>query len=330
MARALSYGMRTTRWSTRRSKFKSTCRCGVLFVFATALTIAGCSSSPGQLLIAQPNVIEFGSDKLNDSLDVAAPVRGAKLAIRAATDVSWLSIAPDQVFSDGPDSPVRIRLSITRAQMKPGHNTCKVVLSAPGYADTLVHVGADAYVSADFRASQPNARPGELVLFNDATRVLTGARPVTVWRWDFGDGATSTEQNPVHAYEDPGVYTVTLAVTSTSGSDVRVQPNCVAVQKAATPEADFVAATRRPVSGTAVQFSDISVPGSSGITSWLWDFGDGSWSADQHPLHVYKASAIYDVYLTVTNANGFNSAVKLGYIDVQPVKASNGPVISVP
>ncbi|MCC6155296.1 MAG: PKD domain-containing protein, partial [Candidatus Hydrogenedentes bacterium] len=212
MARALSYGMPSTRWSSGPRKFKSVCRCAVQFILAVAI-VAGCGSSPDTLLIAQPNVIEFGSGKLNESIDVAAPARGAKLAIRATTRVPWLTIAPDQVFSDGPDNPAQIRMSIIRAQMKPGHNTCKVVLSAPGYADTLVHVGADAYVSADFRASQSKARPGELVLFNDATRVLTGAQPVTAWRWDFGDGATSTEQNPVHAYEDPGVYTVTLAVT---------------------------------------------------------------------------------------------------------------------
>lgn len=319
--------MPNTRWSTWPSKFKSVCRWGLLFWLAAPIG-AGCGGTPDAFVIAQPNVIEFGSDKLNESIEVAAPVRGAKLAIRAAVPVPWLSIAPDQVFSDGPDSPAQIRLSISRAQMKPGHNTCKVVLSAPGYTDTLVHVGADAYVSADFRVSQSMTRPGELVLFNDATRVLTGAKPVTAWRWDFGDGATSTEQNPVHAYEDPGAYTVTLAISSASGSDVRVQPNCVTVQKAAVPEADFVSATRRPISGTAVQFSDLSVPGSSRITSWLWDFGDGSWSADQHPLHVYKASAVYDVYLTVSNTNGNNTAVKLGYIDVQAAKPQNDPSTS--
>ncbi|MCC6794267.1 MAG: PKD domain-containing protein [Candidatus Hydrogenedentes bacterium] len=321
--------MLSTPWSTGPRKFKSICCCA-LSAIAAALAIESCGSSPDQLLIATPTVIEFGSDKLNDSVDVAAPVRGAKLSIRAIAKVAWLNIAPEQVFSDGPDSPARIRLSITRAQMKPGHNTCKVVLRAPGYADTLVHVGADAYVSADFRVSQSNARPGELVLFNDATRVLTGAQPISAWRWDFGDGATSTEQNPVHVYEDPGVYTVALAVTSASGSDVRIQPNCVTVKKAAVPEADFVAATRRPASGTAVQFSDLSLPGSSGITQWLWDFGDRSWSAEQHPLHVYKASAVYDVYLTVSNANGSNTAVKLGYIDVQPAKVQNGPSTAIP
>lgn len=323
--------MQRTRWSTRPRKVKSIfCYGNVLLAFAAALVVAGCGSPSGQFLVAQPNVIEFGSDKLNESIHVSAPMRGAKLAIRATANVAWLSISPEQVFSDGPGSVANIRLSITRAQMKPGHNTCKVVLSAPGYADTLVHVGADAYVSADFRVSQTGAGPGELVLFNDATRVLTGAKPVTAWRWDFGDGATSTEQNPVHAYEDPGVYTVTLAVTSASGSDVRVQPNCVIVQKAAVPEADFVAVTRRPVRGTAVQFSDLSVPGSSGITSWLWDFGDGAWSAEQHPLHIYKASAVYDVYLTVSNANGDNTTVKLGYIDVQLAKGQNGSANSAP
>ncbi len=330
MARALSYGMRRTRWSTGPREVKLTLRFCTTVVFALAVIVSGCGQKPGQTLLVQPNVIEFGTEKLNDTIEVAAPVKGAKLSIRAASDVAWLNVAPEQVFSNGPDNPAKFTLSIARVRMKPGHNKCKVLLSAPGYAETLVHVGADAFVSADFRPSQTNARPGDLVLFNDATRVLTGAQPVTEWRWDFGDSATSSEQNPVHAYEDPGVYTVTLSVRSASGSDVRVQPNCVTVEKAAVPDADFVAATRRPVSGTPVQFSDLSVPGSTNIKSWLWDFGDGAWSKDQHPLHMYKASAVYDVYLTVTNANGLNTSVKLGYIDVQPAATNAKKVTAAP
>ncbi|MEW5796843.1 MAG: S8 family serine peptidase [Candidatus Zixiibacteriota bacterium] len=44
----------------------------------------------------------------------------------------------------------------------------------------------------------------------------TSARPVTAWDWDFGDGGTSTEQNPTHEYLDPGFYTVATTI-ETSG-----------------------------------------------------------------------------------------------------------------
>ena len=290
----------------------------VVAALAVLSILAGCAPDPGRTLVVTPASVEFGTGKLNESVQVAAPVSGAKLAIRAESDAPWLTIVPDRFFSDGPDNAAPIALSVARALMKPGRNTCRVTLKAAGHADTIVHVSADAIVSADFRASHVSAQPGELVLFNDSTRVLTGAEPVTAWKWDFGDGATSSEQNPVHAYQDAGVYTVTLAVTSASGSDVRVRANCVKIRVPSIPSADFVAATRHPVAGTEVQFSDVSVPGASKIATWLWDFGDGGSSAEQHPVHIYSAAAVYDVYLTVRNTNGTDTALKLGYIDVQP------------
>jgi hypothetical protein len=44
-----------------------------------------------------------------------------------------------------------------------------------------------------------------------------GDDPITAWSWNFGDGATSTDQYPAHTYAQPGTYTVTLTVTSSYG-----------------------------------------------------------------------------------------------------------------
>jgi serine protease len=57
---------------------------------------------------------------------------------------------------------------------------------------------------------------GLVVQFTDDTRYAdpSGA----TWAWDFGDGGTSSEQSPSHAYLVRGTYTVTLTVTRTDGS----------------------------------------------------------------------------------------------------------------
>jgi PKD repeat protein len=66
-----------------------------------------------------------------------------------------------------------------------------------------------------------------------------------------------------------------------------------------------------------VQFTDIS---SNGPTSWLWNFGDGSTSALQHPTHQYATDGTYDVKLVTGNSFGLDSLTKTPYITyISPV-----------
>ncbi|HOV72688.1 MAG TPA: PKD domain-containing protein, partial [Candidatus Hydrogenedentes bacterium] len=82
------------------------------------------------------------------------------------------------------------------------------------------------------------------------------------------------------------------------------------------PMADF---TALPLSGQAplhVQFTDASKPGSSSITAWAWNFGDGGSSTQQNPTHTYAAPGSYTVGLTVTTSLGSNTKTKESYITV--------------
>jgi len=49
----------------------------------------------------------------------------------------------------------------------------------------------------------------------------------TSWLWDFGDGSTSTEQNPVHTYESEGAFTVKLTATNSAGSDTETKTDYI-------------------------------------------------------------------------------------------------------
>lgn len=70
-------------------------------------------------------------------------------------------------------------------------------------------------------------RNGETSLFVQFTDQSTGSP--TSWAWEFGDGGTSTEQNPTHTYENPGTYSVTLAVSGSSGSDSLTRTDYITV-----------------------------------------------------------------------------------------------------
>jgi len=78
--------------------------------------------------------------------------------------------------------------------------------------------GDDRRAPVAAAASAPNARFDVAVAGTVATFTDTSTGEPATWAWDFGDGATSTDQNPTHTYA-PGKYTVTLTVTNDAGSD---------------------------------------------------------------------------------------------------------------
>jgi PKD repeat protein len=81
---------------------------------------------------------------------------------------------------------------------------------------------------AEFAASPQSGDAPLEVSFSD----LSTNNP-TVWLWDFGDGATSTLQNPTHAFTAAGVYTVSLAGSNDFGEDTRTKFNFITVTQAA-------------------------------------------------------------------------------------------------
>jgi len=127
----------------------------------------------------------------------------------------------------------------------------------------------------------------------------------TSWAWDFGDGDTSSDQNPTHDYDAGGTYTVSLTATNDAGSDTKNQ--LVTVMEPPPPDpptADFTFV----VNGFDVNFLDAST---GEPTSWAWEFGDGDTSGDQNPAHTYDAAGIFTVTLTATNDAGSDSASEL-------------------
>jgi gliding motility-associated-like protein len=147
--------------------------------------------------------------------------------------------------------------------------------------------------------------------FTDLSTVPTPG-VITGWFWDFGDGNTSTVQNPSHCYTVVGSYTVTLTVTTNAGCTATyVNPNYIDVYPI--PTAEFTADPNpTTVLNTTIQFTDLS---SGSPVSWLWDFGDFSPTDNiQHPIHTYPNENTgvftYMVTLTIVNQYGCTSTVQ--------------------
>jgi PKD repeat protein len=114
--------------------------------------------------------------------------------------------------------------------------------------------------------------------------------------WNFGDGTTSSLANPLHRYKHPGIYTVSLNAQSTSGCYSSLT-NDVVVGQTGNP---ILIAFAGNAAGNMVNFVS-SVGGGLPPYSYLWNFGDGNTSTAVAPSHMYSASGVYPVTLTITD-----------------------------
>ncbi|MGV8130300.1 MAG: PKD domain-containing protein, partial [Methanolinea sp.] len=161
---------------------------------------------------------------------------------------------------------------------------------------------------ASFTANKTMGNPPLSVQFTDTS----SGEDIASWAWNFGDGGTSTEPNPMYTYQNPGLYSVTLTVGNDGGTNSTTKTDYIRVFQNV-PVADFIA---EPTSGTSplvVQFHDIT-PGTP--TTFLWNFGDGAKSPMQSPSHTYENSGNYTVSLTVGTSGGTNTTVKEDFIQV--------------
>ncbi|MEO0581711.1 MAG: PKD domain-containing protein, partial [Bacteroidota bacterium] len=162
----------------------------------------------------------------------------------------------------------------------------------------------------------------------DFTANLTeGCKPLVVnlqpqapgavtYEWDTGQGI-STLSSPNIFYPNEGIYTVTLTVTYADGTQESLTKNQF-VNVYDYPTTQFIADTLSICSYQPVSFTDLSAPGSGYVDEWLWDFGDGNGSNEQHPTHTYETSGLFPVSLVVTNNHGCTDQQVIDdYVEVQ-------------
>ncbi len=136
----------------------------------------------------------------------------------------------------------------------------------------------------------------------------------TSWKWSFGDGTTSTTHNPLHTYIKAGSLTVTLTATNAAGSSKVTKTSYLKLTNQIKPVAAFTASPRSGTKPLKVQFTDKST---NNLTSWKWNFGDGTTSTTHNPLHTYIKKGKLTVTLTATNAAGSGTKTMSNYITVK-------------
>lgn len=171
--------------------------------------------------------------------------------------------------------------SISVANPTNGAQYSCVLTAVTGCQVTVTAGIAATAISTDF--DNTIACPGEQIQFTDITNSNIGT--IVSWDWNFGDGNTSTDQNPVHTYATSGIYSVTLTtVTSNNCQGTITKPVDInpfpVVNFAVPPVCESFPANFS--NGTLFQNT---------IGAWSWDFGDGSPpnTTDWDATHSYAA-----------------------------------------
>lgn len=139
---------------------------------------------------------------------------------------------------------------------------------------------------------------------------------VLSYLWDFGDSTTSTLQNPVKSFTQPGSYTVALTVSSSLGSATVFQT--VTVQ--ASPEAGFsINDSVQALTGNSFSFTSINLHGNK----CFWTFTDNTSSYLLDPVRTFAAAGRYRVVQLVTNTAGCKDSL-VKYVIVESDSVSSG------
>lgn len=154
----------------------------------------------------------------------------------------------------------------------------------------------------DFLPSSVNVCVGSDVTFMNESSDMKAKM-----HWNFGDGVTSDELNPVHNYIQPGIYTVTL-VGSKNSQNVDHSVT-VTVNPAPTP---MFSSARKLDGYTAIplyRFSTGTLPNETAV----WSFSDGSKVSGNKADHLFREAGEHKAVLTVTNSQGCSTTVDESY-----------------
>jgi PKD repeat protein len=194
---------------------------------------------------------------------------------------------------------------------------------AQAFATKLVPVAPGTPPGAAFTTSPSAPGINQDVFFDGTGSKPAAGRTITNYDWNFGDGSTGSGAVTSHKFTAPGSYTVSLITTDDAGSKSTPVTATLAVGPTVgpTPVANLVVATASPKVGTPTAFNaSASTPGTaSNITSYLFNWGDGTEDITSNPIqsHVYTTAGPFVVTLTVTDSVG-RTAVTQKAITVVP------------
>ena len=218
-------------------------------------------------------------------------------SIFGQVDTSWLWTVNDSVVS--------VFKTFAYAFIKPGtYHVCEQVQTITGCTaktcQDVVTTNIDTCgLSPGFTYSKDSIDNG-LLGYNFSN--LSSGAGITSWHWNFGDSGVSSIVNPTHFFIQSGTYMVCETITNSSGCSATTCQNIwVSNPDSCGVSADFTV-SRDSTNADQYHFTDMSA--GPLISSWLWNFGDGTTSSVENPTHDFVAGGSYFVCESVQTSSG--------------------------
>lgn len=178
---------------------------------------AAMSSGVRTIIRCNPPIVDFSANATN--VFTGTSVDFTDLTVNNPTTWSW-------DFGDGNNSTSQ---NPSNTYATAGTYTVSLTCTNAEGSDTETKVGYIVVTdptapTSEFTADITNASVAQVITFTDLTTGVPGT-----WLWDFGDGNTSTSQNPTHSYSNPGTYTVTLTTTNAYGNNVETKVGYITI-----------------------------------------------------------------------------------------------------
>lgn len=286
----------------------------ILFVYTST---GGCKDSISQTIQILPKpAASFSATSGICENELATITDGSTVSTGSITSWNWYySSGGGDVFNNG--NPFTIGFPGF------GNYTVKLVVVSDRncVSDTVSrNVLVQSLPIVDFQLPAFVCMPNGTAQFQNTT-VSPDGSPLS-YQWDFGDGsAGSIAVNPSHVYTS-NLSSATVTLTATSSFNCQSDTVKLFTAFFDKPIADFTVSPTTLCQGVSNIFSDNSTAPNSTVSSWDWDFGDGTPNATtRNPTHRYAYPGSFDIYLTVKNVFGCESDpfIQTVLVNLQPV-----------
>ncbi|MDR2835560.1 MAG: C25 family cysteine peptidase [Bacteroidales bacterium] len=301
-------------WHTHGENFNDWYTSGAQMVFKGNTAVQASTSSYKKYYweiyhnSGDPSLIPYLTEPEPLSMNFDIPMQGATNLEVSTEPYSYIAVSSNNVLLDakwsGANSSVTLNFQALNGNLITIVGTKQD--RSPSINENILPIPPLAPI-ADFIAVPTTIIEGENVTFTNNSQYAVN------YFWDFGDGETSTENNPIHTYVNIGTFTVSLIVSNQLGNDTLIRELYIIVnQNLNLPVANFIFNVTETCDGI-VNFTNSS----TNFASLLWDFGDGTTSTEINPIHHFVQNGNFFVSLTATNSNGNDTYISETQISVE-------------